>query len=74
MPRPERTMFQTQHYRIFAEVVKESKREYAYLLPHRPEDAWPPLQAIKVVEKKLTQLFRADNPRFDPQRFEEACR
>jgi hypothetical protein len=74
MARPDRTKFQRQHYLVFAELIKESKREYNHLLPHRPEDAWSPLQAIKVVEKKLSQLFLADNPRFVPSKFEEDCR
>lgn len=70
MPRPERTMFQLQHYEIFADLLSRVRRQN---LVHIPD--WEQAKnALDCVEANMIVLFAADNPRFDPKRFKEACR
>ncbi len=56
--------YQQRHYKDLAGVVRELKAIY--------EDSEIRSEVIDQLEKELVSLFRADNPRFDQERFEKA--
>lgn len=61
-------MFTRQHYKAIAEIVKGQK-ELADVFAHKQFAT----QRISDIAKGLADYFAKDNPRFDRDRFLEAC-
>ncbi len=62
------TKFQQRHYEAIAEVLQES---LSWAITDGPS---PQMQlGVHMVRNRLTELFEADNPLFDSERFERAC-
>lgn len=54
------TKFQQRHYIVIAEILSELRRDGSSVWPY-------------AVVARLVEVFEADNPHFDRERFERAC-
>lgn len=61
-------MFQRRHYEAIAAVIRATKVKHA----KRHKDDFPGVE-IMTLERQLITLFQADNHRFRPGAFSQAC-
>ena len=60
--------YSKRHYEDMAAMIRDLRPDMGFDLYTRGERA-----AYDAIANRLIELFKADNPRFDADRFEEAC-
>jgi len=58
-------MLTRQHYKAIARIIKEAREDY--------RGGTPTELVLSTISTQLADYFAADNPRFDGNRFLEAC-
>ena len=61
-------MFTRQHYKAIAEIIREQKEHVRVFTGHMMAEA-----ACKDIAAQLADYFAKDNPRFDREKFLNAC-
>jgi len=67
-------MYTRKDFKLFAGLIQKSRIDGKY---HQDKASSPHHQwesALDMVTERMCNLFVADNPRFDVDRFEEACK